>query len=76
MFNYHMVSKEINLILDQATLAKSAAWDALAHAGKSNEEMCEFRMNDLETCITEMRKQMKEIKTKIEFLKNHGETQS
>ena len=74
MFTYHQVSKEINQLFDQATMAKSAAWDALTHAGKSNEEMCAFKMADLEGNIKEMSKILKELKAKIEFLKNQGQS--
>jgi hypothetical protein len=70
VFNYHLVSKEIDGLFQQASTAKTAAWDAMAHAGKSNEEMAEFRMNDLRLSIQALARQMKELDQKIEFLKN------
>jgi hypothetical protein len=74
MFTYHQIAKEINQLFDQASMAKSAAWDALTHAGKSNEEMCAFKMSDLEGNIKELSKLMKEVKAKIEFLKTQGQS--
>jgi uncharacterized FlaG/YvyC family protein len=74
MFTYHQVSKEINQLFDQASLAKTASWEAMTAAVQSNEEMAAFKMDDLEGCIKEMSKQMKELKAKIEFMKTQAQS--
>ena len=70
MFTYQMVAKEINEIMDQASLAKSAAYEALVHAQTPNDPMCETKLADLEARNLEVTKLLKQLKSKMDYMRN------
>ena len=71
MFSYSMVAKEIEQVFEQTTFAKTAAYEALTLAQKGNDEMCSYKMRDLQAFVKNTQTRIKELEAKIEFLKQH-----
>lgn len=72
MFTYQMVAKELNEILDVASLAKTAAYETMIHASTANDAMCETKMEDLKLRIREVNKMLTLLDSKIEHIKNQS----
>lgn len=72
MFTYQMVAKELNEILDQATLLKTAAYEAGLHAMKSNDSMCETKLEDIKARSRDVAKLLLQLDNQIEYIRNQS----
>jgi peptidoglycan hydrolase CwlO-like protein len=67
-----MVATDINSIFDHASIAKTAAYDAMLHSQSGNNELCQLKLKDFQNALKEMQKQVKDLEQKIDYLKNQG----
>jgi hypothetical protein len=64
-----MIVKEIEQLFSQSTTTKTAAFEAMMQAQTGSEELAQAKLRDFEASLKTMVIQMKELHSKIEYMK-------
>ena len=72
MFSYQMVIVDLNKLFENTSLLRTASYEAMVNAQDGKEELCQYKMGDIDTIVKDLSKQLLELKRKIELIKDQS----